>query len=69
MCVKDTLSKSNAIQRYVLPSYVFRGNPEEAAPKIDEITILDPDDRYLNDFIMDMQHRALLEVGDKSRIY
>ena len=32
--------------------------------KIDEITLLDPDGRYLNDFITDMQHRALLEVGD-----
>ena len=32
--------------------------------KIDEITLLDPDGRYLNDFITDMQHLALLEVGD-----
>ena len=33
-------------------------------PKIDGITVLDPEGRYLNDFITDMEHHALLQVGE-----
>ena len=32
--------------------------------KLDGITILDPDGRYLNDFVTEMEHHASLQVGD-----
>ena len=37
---------------------------KEQPLKLDVITILDPDGRYLNDFVTEMEYHASLQVGD-----